>query len=111
MKRYALLFAFILGCKDCSSPVAPTDIGGEFPTLGTDASFDSFETDAVDDAEVSPSVCPESVRLNSRGEPVGVQSNRVRHCWPGEAHCFCDVDGDCYSLEGYVPCSPLSHDL
>lgn len=106
MKRYALILALIFGCKDCSSPVATTDIGTEIPSLGSDSSVDLPEVDAD-----TPSVCPEGVHFNSRGEPIGVQSERVRHCWPSEDHCFCDVDGDCYALVGYTPCSPPSRDI
>ncbi|MFO0646237.1 MAG: PHB depolymerase family esterase [Polyangiales bacterium] len=69
-----------------------------------DATADApARTDAVVAAR---NVCPEAVRTSARGNPVGVTSGRVRYCWPGEAHCFCDRDGDCYAEGGYVPCTP-----
>ncbi len=51
-------------------------------------------------------VCPEAIRVSARGNPVGVESGHIRHCWPGEAFCFCDRDDDCYAEEGYTPCVP-----
>ncbi|MFO0608565.1 MAG: alpha/beta hydrolase-fold protein [Polyangiales bacterium] len=50
--------------------------------------------------------CPEAVRPNARGEPVGVSSGHLRWCFPGELHCHCDADDDCYAEAGYVACTP-----
>ncbi len=55
-------------------------------------------------------VCPEAIRISKRGNPVGLSSGHIRHCWPGEAYCFCDSDQDCYAEEGYVPCVPPNGD-
>ncbi len=51
-------------------------------------------------------MCPEAIRISERGNPVGLISGHIRHCWPGEAYCFCDRDDDCYAEDGYTPCSP-----
>ncbi|MFO0608566.1 MAG: alpha/beta hydrolase-fold protein [Polyangiales bacterium] len=59
---------------------------------------------------VSTRVCPEAVRNNDRGEPIGVSSGHVRWCWPGEPSCYCDRDDDCYRLDGYVRCTPPAPD-
>ncbi|MFO0649070.1 MAG: hypothetical protein U0326_22705 [Polyangiales bacterium] len=55
---------------------------------------------------VAVRVCPESIRISERGNPVGLISGHIRHCWPGEAYCFCDTDDDCYAEDGYTPCTP-----
>ena len=59
---------------------------------------------------VEVTVCPEAIRISARGNPIGVISGHIRHCWPGEARCFCDRDDDCYAEEGYVACIPPSDD-
>ncbi len=51
--------------------------------------------------------CPEAVTLDDRGDPRNA-AGQIRNCWPGEAKCFCDSDNDCYSLDGYVPCAPVT---
>ncbi len=108
MRRYFILFAFILGCRDCSPPTTTTDIGPvDASTLPADSTSDAYEVDV----DILPAMCPEAVEANGRGEPIGVVSHRIRHCWPVEAHCFCDMDGDCYAQEGYLPCAPASHDF
>lgn len=108
MQRYIILFAFILGCRDCAPTTPTTDLGYlDTTTLPSDTVWDS---DVVD-VDILPAMCPEAVLPNGRGEPIGVSSQRVRHCWPGEAHCFCDMDGDCYAREGYLPCSPFIRDI
>ncbi|MDB4931985.1 MAG: putative esterase lipoprotein [Myxococcaceae bacterium] len=53
--------------------------------------------------------CPEAVTRDGRGEPRNA-AGQVRNCWPGEAHCFCDRDNDCYAESGYVACAPPSAD-
>lgn len=106
MQRYIILFAFLFGCRDCAPATPSTDIGpSDTPTLPADTTSD------VVDVDILPAMCPEAVSSNSRGEPIGVDSHRVRYCWPGEARCFCDLDGDCYAQEGYVPCAPVTHDI
>ncbi len=59
---------------------------------------------------VTARVCPEAVRNNDRGEPIGVSSGHVRWCWPGEPNCYCDRDNDCYRLDGHVRCTPPAPD-
>ena len=51
--------------------------------------------------------CPEAVTLDGRGDPRNA-AGQIRNCWPGEAKCFCDSDNDCYSLDGYVACTPVT---
>lgn len=53
--------------------------------------------------------CPERVTRDARGEPRNA-GGQVRHCWPGEARCYCDRDNDCYAQGGYVPCQPPTAD-
>lgn len=61
------------------------------------------------DAPISidiPACTYEAVVRDSAGEPRNA-AGQVRHCWPGEAQCFCDRDNDCYAQAGYVPrCAP-----
>jgi poly(3-hydroxybutyrate) depolymerase len=57
----------------------------------------------------SATVCPEAVTRDGRGEPRNA-AGQIRYCWPGEAHCYCDRDNDCYDTEGYVPCMPPGAD-
>ncbi len=54
-------------------------------------------------------VCPEAVTRDSRGDPRNA-AGQIRHCWPGEANCFCDSDSDCYAESGYVACQPPGAD-
>ncbi len=74
------------------------------------ASVDASVTDAasvdVGVVDSGPATCPEAVRLSARGNPIGVDSGHIRFCWPGEAHCFCDSDNDCYAESSYVACVP-----
>ncbi|MDO9022205.1 MAG: hypothetical protein Q8S73_31815 [Deltaproteobacteria bacterium] len=56
---------------------------------------------------VTVRACPESVTRDGRGDPRNA-AGQIRNCWPGEAKCFCDSDNDCYSLDGYVACTPVS---
>ena len=77
------------------------------PPPATDAAADATADARADaDAAVDAGVCPEAIRLNSRGEPVGVSSGKIRYCWPGMAACVCDSWGDCYTSTGYVACTP-----
>ncbi len=64
------------------------------------------DLDSVARSRQAASSCPEAVRLNARGEPVGVTSGKIRYCWPGEANCYCDSWGDCYAQSGYIACTP-----
>jgi hypothetical protein len=57
-------------------------------------------TDAPGDAMACP---PEPTMPDDLGEPRNAAGD-IRYCWPGEAHCLCDSDGDCYASEGYVGC-------
>ena len=66
--------------------------------------------EANERARQAATTCPEAVRLNDRGEPIGLVSGHVRWCWPGEPACYCDRDNDCYRLDGYVACVPPSAD-
>jgi hypothetical protein len=52
-------------------------------------------------------VCPETVSPDERGDPRNADGH-VRRCWPGEAHCYCDSDDDCYDEPGYAACAPPS---
>jgi hypothetical protein len=47
---------------------------------------------------------PEPTTRDAAGEPRNA-AGHVRECWPGEAHCTCDRDNDCYAGDGYVACS------
>ena len=77
------------------------------PPPATDAAADATADARADaDAAVDAGVCPEAIRLNSRGEPVGVSSGKIRYCWPGMTACVCDSWGDCYTSTGYVACTP-----
>ncbi len=52
----------------------------------------------------------EFVSVDAGGEPRNA-AGQIRHCWPGEAQCFCDRDNDCYAEMGYAPrCAPGSRD-
>jgi poly(3-hydroxybutyrate) depolymerase len=57
----------------------------------------------------SATVCPEAVSSDGRGDPRNA-AGQIRYCWPGEAHCYCDSDNDCYPQDGYVPCTPPGAD-
>ncbi len=46
----------------------------------------------------------ETTTPDDRGIPVGDESGHIRFCFPGEDHCYCDQDDDCYAEEGYVAC-------
>ncbi|TAK27265.1 MAG: hypothetical protein EPO40_16710 [Myxococcaceae bacterium] len=60
-----------------------------------------------DSVEQELRACPELVRRDESGNPRNA-AGQIRQCWPGNAHCFCDRDNDCYAEEGYVPCQPMS---
>ena len=51
--------------------------------------------------------CPEVVRRDESGNPRNA-AGHIRQCWPGDAHCFCDRDNDCYAEAGYVACQPAA---
>ncbi len=50
-------------------------------------------------------VCPESVTLDSRGDPRNA-AGHIRYCWPHQNHCYCDQDNDCYATQGHRACTP-----
>lgn len=121
MKRHWLfLVAFLVpvNCKDCSKQ--DSRISVDVAAVGQpqsnfdarvpdDTHGDALEIEVVSDLPpVTPDTiwaCPEAVTQNRRGEPIGLRSQRIRYCWPGEPRCFCDVDGDCYAQVGYIPCT------
>ncbi len=84
-----------------------TDASSDVARDVTDASLDSALDASADASRDAVGYCPEAVRTSARGEPIGVTSNYVRYCWPGEANCYCDRDNDCYAQAGYVACTPL----
>lgn len=51
---------------------------------------------------------PEPVYPDTRGEPRNT-AGYIRHCWPGEAYCYCDQDNDCYAQSEYVACGGTSN--
>lgn len=61
--------------------------------------------EVVGSAVQALAVCPETVSPDERGDPRNADE-RVRLCWPGEAHCYCDSDDDCYAEPGYIACTP-----
>ena len=69
------------------------------------AGDDSNTVPSTSSSAVTVRVCPESVALDDRGDPRNA-AGHIRNCWPGELKCFCDSDNDCYSLSGYVACTP-----
>ncbi|MDO9021056.1 MAG: PHB depolymerase family esterase [Deltaproteobacteria bacterium] len=91
----------------------PTDLGAARDAgLPRDVgvAFDAgVPRDVGVDAPISidiPACIYEAVFRDSTGEPRNA-AGQVRHCWPGEARCFCDRDNDCYAEAGYVPrCTP-----
>ncbi|MBK8691907.1 MAG: hypothetical protein IPN17_06280 [Deltaproteobacteria bacterium] len=68
------------------------------PVEGDDPASSSTQT-------LRATTCPESVTSDGR-DPRNA-AGQIRYCWPGEARCFCDTDGDCYAEEGHVACAPL----
>jgi predicted esterase len=58
-------------------------------------------------ADTSTMFCAEAVYRDSAGTPRSVSTRQIRFCFPGEARCFCDRDGDCYAEPGYLACVPL----
>ncbi len=96
---------------DAVADVARVDVVADVARI--DAAVDVARVDAVADVarvdvvvDAARATCPEAVVRSARGNPVGVTSGHVRYCWPGEAHCFCDRDNDCYAEAGYVACVP-----
>jgi len=75
---------------------------------GADAAIDVPRDVAMDlgvDARVDAGACPpEPTTPDSQGRPRNT-AGVIRYCWPGEAHCLCDSDNDCYAESGYVACS------
>jgi hypothetical protein len=57
-------------------------------------------------APVVVSTCPahETTYTSAAGNPIGTVSGHIRWCFPGEVHCYCDRDNDCYAEPGYTPC-------
>jgi len=51
--------------------------------------------------------CPEAVTTDSHGD-LRNAAGHVRECWPGDEHCECDSDDDCYALQGHVACTPAA---
>lgn len=97
------------GYVPCAPP-SGSDAGAD---ASADASADARADVASDasldaGADASGGVCPEAVYISARGNPIGVVSGDIRWCFPGEARCHCDSDGDCYAASGYVPCTPPS---
>jgi predicted esterase/uncharacterized cupin superfamily protein len=80
------------------APPGPAD-------AGADAASDAA-ADTASDATTGVPVCAEAVYRDAVGTPRSVSTRQIRWCFPGEARCFCDADGDCYSLSGYVACVP-----
>jgi hypothetical protein len=77
---------------------------------GVDASTDvPRDMPGVDRPDVADAgACPpEPTTPDSQGRPRN-PAGVIRYCWPGEAHCFCDQDNDCYAESGYVPCARLA---
>ncbi len=84
---------------DRGAPVTPTDSGTPVPAMdsGTPVPPMDAGTPVVDAGCVY-----EPVTLDRNNEPRNAAGN-IRWCWPTEAHCSCDADGDCYRDAGYVP--------
>ncbi len=66
----------------------------------------STSTTTPSTTPTTSTTCPptEPTYLSSRGNPIGTVSGHIRWCFPGEAHCYCDRDGDCYAESGYTRC-------
>ncbi|MFO0605213.1 MAG: hypothetical protein U0324_18685 [Polyangiales bacterium] len=70
----------------------------------SDAGIDAAQ-DAAQDAADAGNVCPGPTITGSNGQPYDPVTLGLRQCFPGEAHCFCDVWNDCYAQTGYVACT------
>ncbi len=91
---------------DAAMSARDAGVGSPVDAGARDAAADVVRDAGVTDAGAASRVCPEAVTVSARGNPVGAVSGHIRFCWPGEAHCYCDRDNDCYAQEGYVPCTP-----
>src|SRR5690349_4445695 len=91
-------------------PASSGALAGCGETAGDGATIAATGGGAQDGGASSPvfastATCPpEPVTLDERGAPRNA-AGQIRHCWPGEAHCYCDSDNDCYAQDGYVACT------